>query len=90
MDGFVEWPFEGDPKCLIGQNIVFYDQISRRHREPNPLSIRHVWMYMIEWTIRQIEWYRDNKILLPSQIRDYLWRFFYTMKREHSIEVLYR
>ena len=52
---------------VIGQNIVFYDQISRRHREPNPLSIRHVWMYMIEWTIRQIEWYRDNKILLPSQ-----------------------
>ena len=67
MDGFVEWPFEGDPKRLIGQNIVFYDQIIRRHREPNPLSIRHVWMYMIEWTIRQIEWYRDNKILLPSQ-----------------------
>ena len=23
MDGFVEWPFEGDPKYLIGQNIVF-------------------------------------------------------------------
>ena len=67
MDGFVEWPFEGDPKRLIGQNIVFYDQISRRHREPNPLSTRHVWTYMIEWTMRQIEWYRDNKILLPSQ-----------------------
>jgi hypothetical protein len=22
---------------------------------------------MTEWTIRQIEWYRDNKNLLPSQ-----------------------
>ena len=22
MDGFVEWPFEGDPKCLIVQSIV--------------------------------------------------------------------
>ena len=24
---------------------------SRRHREPYPLSIRHVWMYMREWTL---------------------------------------
>ena len=40
---------------------------SRRRREPNPLPIRSVCLYMRKWTICQFEWPRDNKILLPSQ-----------------------
>jgi hypothetical protein len=35
MDGFAEWTFEG------GLN-----RYSRRRREPDPLPIRHVWLYM--------------------------------------------
>ncbi len=34
---------------------------------------------MRKWTIRQFEWYRDNKILLPSQTFC-LRRFFYSKK----------
>ena len=45
--------------------IIF--QESRRRREPNPLPIRSVCLYMRKWTICQFEWHRDNKILLPSQ-----------------------
>ena len=37
---------------------------SRHRREPNPLSMRSVCLYMRKWTIRQFEWYRDNKILI--------------------------
>ena len=37
-------------------------------REPNPLSIRSVCLYMRKWTIRQFEWYRDNN------------RFYYRLK----------
>ena len=73
MKGFAEWTFEGG---LKKKQIAF----SRRRREPNPLSIRHIWMYVTEWTIHcQFEWYRDKraKALLPSQ--DFiLRRFFYS------------
>ena len=57
MDGFAEWTFEGG---LKKKQIAF----SRCRREPNPLSIRSVCLYMRKWTIRQFEWYRDNKILI--------------------------
>ena len=63
MKGFAEWTFEGG---LKKKQIAF----SRCRREPNPLSIRHIWMYVTEWTIHcQFEWYRDKraKALLPSQ-----------------------
>ena len=43
------------------------EEDSRRWREPNPLSIRHVWLYMKRVDERQFEWYRDNKNLLPPQ-----------------------
>lgn len=73
MKGFAEWTFEGG---LKKKQIAF----SRCRREPNPLSIRHIWMYVTEWTIHcQFEWYRDKraKALLPSQ--DFiLRRFFYS------------
>lgn len=62
MKGFAEWTFEGG---LKKKQIAF----SRCRREPNPLSIRHIWMYVTEWTIHcQFEWYRDKraKALLPS------------------------
>ena len=67
MDGFVEWPFEGDPKRLIVQSIVLTIKsvgvTGNRTRYQSGMYDS----YMNEWTIRQYEWYRDNKILLPSQ-----------------------
>lgn len=71
MKGFAEWTFEGG---LKKKQIAF----SRCRREPNPLSIRHIWMYVTEWTIHcQFEWYRDKraKALLPSQ--DFILRRFF-------------
>lgn len=76
MKGFAEWTFEGG---LKKKQIAF----SRCRREPNPLSIRHIWMYVTEWTIHcQFEWYRDkSKALLPSQ--DFiLRRFLFIGKKE--------
>ena len=58
MKRLAEWTFEGGPK--------FWTK-SRHRREPNPLPIRSVCLYMRKWTICQFEWHRDNKILLPSQ-----------------------
>ena len=61
MEQFAEWTFEGG----LNDRIIF----SRSHREPNPLSIRSVCQYTRKWTLRQSEWYRDNKNLLPSQMK---------------------
>jgi len=36
---------------------------------------------MREWTLRQIEWYRDNKKLLPSQIKSETVFFALAMSR---------
>ena len=58
MEGFVEWTFEGGPK---GNHLVGVTGNRTRYQSGMYDS------YMNEWTIRQYEWYRDNKILLPSQ-----------------------
>ena len=66
----IEWTLEDS---LKGSITLLH---SRRWREPNPLSIRHVCLYMREWTISQFEWYRDNdQIITASEF--FLRRFLF-------------
>ena len=39
-----------------------------------------------KWTIRQIEWYRDNKILLPSQANKSLRRFVLFLGKNKTVK----
>ena len=63
----IEWTLEDSPKSVFLFGYQEKEEDSRRWREPNPLSIRHVWLYMKRVDERQFEWYRDNKNLLPPQ-----------------------
>jgi len=54
-------------ELLNGLSRVARNEKSRRHREPNPLSIRSVCWYVRKVDICQFEWHRDSKELLPSQ-----------------------
>ena len=56
MEDFAEWTFEGGHELTVGVT-------GNRTRYQSGMYDS----YMNEWTIRQYEWYRDNKILLPSQ-----------------------
>ena len=67
MDGFVEWPFEGDPKRLIVYSIVFTIKSVgvTGNRARYQFGMYDIVRERVD--ICQFEWYRDNKILLPSQ-----------------------
>ena len=67
MDGFVEWPFEGDPKRLIVHSIVFTIKSvgvtgNRTRYQSGMYNYVHA-----KWTEVNLSGTAIIKILLPSQ-----------------------
>ena len=85
MEGFVEWTFEGGPK---GNHLVGVTGNRARYQFGMYDIVRE------RVDICQFEWYRDNKILLPSQAfclrrffmyRRFLWNSLHS-KSKHERE----